>query len=197
VADVDAELVEALSRGDADGAEQLVERYGGRTYRLALQITGRTQDAEEAVEEGLRTAIGMIHTFTGASTFESWIVRSVASVAYRRLRRRGRGENEIRLADVVPAHDGDGHLKPMDDWSNRIDEEVRRPDLDGILSEAIDGLPADCRTALVLHDVEYTSNPEIAAILGVDGPGVARRVHIARLFVRKRLSEYFASAAAA
>ena len=64
----------------------------------------------------------------------------------------------------------------MDDWSNRIDEEVRRPDLDGILSEAIDGLPADCRTALVLHDVENTSNPEIAAILGLDGPGVARRV---------------------
>ena len=41
MADVDAELVEALRRGDADGAEQLVERYGGRTYRLALQITAR------------------------------------------------------------------------------------------------------------------------------------------------------------
>ena len=62
MADVDAELVEALRRGDADGAEPLVERYGGRIYRLALQITGRTQDAEEVlVEEGLRTAIGMIH----------------------------------------------------------------------------------------------------------------------------------------
>ena len=76
------------------------------------------------------------------------------------------------------------------------DEKEMKRDVDGILSEAIDGLPADCRTALVLHDVENTSNPEIAAILGVDVPGVGKRVHLARLFVRKRLTTYFESAAA-
>jgi len=48
VADVDAGLVEALRRGDADSASRLVERYGSRVYGLAMRITGATQDAEDA-----------------------------------------------------------------------------------------------------------------------------------------------------
>jgi RNA polymerase sigma-70 factor, ECF subfamily len=65
------------------------------------------------------------------------------------------------------------------------------------LKEAIDALPADYRTALILHDVEGVSDPHIAEILGVDASAVRSRVHRARLFVRKRLSEYFESATAA
>jgi len=46
--DVAAGVVEALRRGDPDAADQLVERYGDRVYRLAVRITGMSQDAEEA-----------------------------------------------------------------------------------------------------------------------------------------------------
>ena len=45
--DVDAGLVEALRRDDPGAAEQLVERYGERVYRLAVRITGTSDDAEE------------------------------------------------------------------------------------------------------------------------------------------------------
>jgi RNA polymerase sigma-70 factor, ECF subfamily len=198
VADADAELVEALRRNTTEGAERLVERYGDRAYRLALRITGTRQDAESAVEEGLRAVLGAIHTFTGASTFESWIVRSVASAAYQRARRCGPDVSDAALAEVVPPLDGDGrHFAPMGDWSNWIDEPRLARELYGVLTESLEALPADYRTALVLHDVEHASKPDIAAVLGVEGPGVSRRVHYARLFVRKRLSEYFESAAAA
>jgi RNA polymerase sigma-70 factor, ECF subfamily len=195
-ADVDAALVEALRRDDADGVKRLVERYGDRAYRLALRITGVKGEAEEAVEDALRTVVGTIHTFTGESTFESWIVRTVASAAYRMLRHHGQGMNEIALSDVVPVLDGDGrHFEPMDDWSNRIDEQaLRQGELGGILTEAIDALPADYRTVLVLHDVEGASKPDIAAILGIGMAAVTPRVHRARLFVRKWLSAYFESA---
>jgi RNA polymerase sigma-70 factor (ECF subfamily) len=196
VADVDAGLVEALRRDDADGVEQLVERYGDRTYRLALHITGVEEDAAEAAAAALRTVVGAIHTFTGESTFESWIVRTVASAAYQMLRRHGQYVNEIALVDVVPVLDGDGrHFEPMDDWSSRIDEQaLQQGELGDILTEAIDALPDDYRTALILHDVEGASKPDIAVILGVDVAAVTQRVHRARLFVRKRLSAYFESA---
>jgi RNA polymerase sigma-70 factor (ECF subfamily) len=198
VVDADAELVDALRRDAAEGAERLVEGYGDRAYRLALRITGTRQDAESAVEEALRAVLGAIHTFTGASTFESWIVRSVASAAYQRARRRGPDASAATLAEVVPPLDGDGrHIAPMDDWSNRIDEPRTARELCGVLTETLEALPADYRAALVLHDVEHASKADIAAVLGVDGPGVSRRVHYARLFVRKRLSDYFESAAAA
>ncbi|MEX2148376.1 MAG: sigma factor-like helix-turn-helix DNA-binding protein, partial [Candidatus Rokuibacteriota bacterium] len=48
----------------------------------------------------------------------------------------------------------------------------------------------DYRTALVLHDVEGLSNPDIAESLGISLPAVKSRVHRSRLFVRKRLADY-------
>jgi RNA polymerase sigma-70 factor (ECF subfamily) len=118
----------------------------------------------------------------------------VAHAAYQRLRDRQPGIKEIALADVAPALDRDGrHFAPMADWSKRIDQQALEGGLRGILTEAIDALPVDYRTALILHDVERASKPDIADILGVDVPGVTLRVHRARLFVRRRLAESFDS----
>jgi RNA polymerase sigma-70 factor, ECF subfamily len=195
VVDVDTGLVETLRRNDAGAVERLVERYGDRAYQLALRITGRKEDAEQAVEDALLTAVGSIHAFTGESTFESWIVRVVAGAAYQTLCHQRPDTSEIDLAEVVPLLDGDGrHFEPMDDWSSRIDDQTLQNELAGILSEATDALPPEYRTALVLHDVEGVSTADIAGVLGIDVAAVARRLHRARLFVRKRLSAYFESA---
>ena len=59
-----------------------------------------------------------------------------------------------------------------------------------MLERAIGGLPPDYRTALVMHDVEGLSNPDIAETLGISLPAVKSRVHRSRLWVRKQLSEY-------
>jgi RNA polymerase sigma-70 factor, ECF subfamily len=189
--DVDAELVEALRREEPEAAERLVERYGDRVYRLAMRITGLNEDAEEAAQDALWTAARKIHMFKGESAFGSWIYRITANAAYQKLRTRRQKSAEIALDDVLPALDGDGrHFEPMDDWSNRVDEQALQGELRGVLQRAIDGLPADYRTALVLHDVEGLSNPDIAEALGISLPAVKSRVHRSRLFVRKQLADY-------
>jgi len=96
---------------------------------------------------------------------------------------------------VLPSFGGDGrHFAPMDDWSSRVDERAVQSELRRVLTAAIDALPPDYRTALVLHDVEGVSNPEIAETLGISLPAVKSRVHHARLCVRKHLSSYLESA---
>jgi RNA polymerase sigma-70 factor, ECF subfamily len=193
--DVDAELVEGLRREEPEAAERLVERYGDRVYRLAMRITGLNEDAEEAAQDALWTAARKIHMFKGESAFGSWIYRITANAAYQKLRTRRQKSAEIALDDVLPALDGDGrHFEPMDDWSNRVDEQALQGELRGVLQQAIDGLPADYRTALVLHDVEGLSNPDIAEALGISLPAVKSRVHRSRLFVRKQLADYLKTA---
>jgi RNA polymerase sigma-70 factor (ECF subfamily) len=195
VADVDAGLVEALRRHDADGAGRLVERYGDRAYRLALCITGTKDDTEHALQEALQTVLDTIDTFTGESTFRAWIVRTVASTAYQTVRHRAQDVNEIAITDVVPVLDVEGrHFEAMEDWSSRIDEQALKGELGGSLIEAIEAQPAAHRIALILHDAEGVSKPDIAAILGVDVATVTLYVHRARLFLRKWVSAYFASA---
>jgi len=193
--DVDAGLVEALRREEPEAAEQLVDRFGDRVYRLAMRITGSNEDAEEAAQDALWTAARKIHMFKGESAFGSWIYRITANAAYQKLRARRQKAAEIAMDDVLPTLDGEGrHFEPIDDWSNRVDENALQGELRDILTSAIDKLPADYRTALVLHDIEGVSNPEIAETLGISLPAVKSRVHRSRLFVRKQLAEYLKTA---
>src|SRR2546428_13625297 len=78
----------------------------------------------------------------------------------------------------------------MDDWSNRVDEQALQGELRRVLTTAVDALPHDYRTALVLHDIEGLSNPDIAETLGISLPAVKSRGHRARLFGRRRPSGY-------
>jgi len=193
--DADADLVEALRREDPDAAERLVERYGDRVYRLAMRITGLKEDAEEAAQDALWTIARKVNMFKGESAFGSWIYRITANAAYQKLRTRRQKSAEIAMDDVMPALDGDGrHFEPMDDWSNRVDEKALQGELRRVLEHAIDGLPADYRTALVLHDIEGLSNPDIAEALNISLPAVKSRVHRSRLFVRKQLADYLKTA---
>ena len=193
--DADAELVEALRRQETDATERLVERFGDRVYRLTMRITGSKEDAEEAAQDALWTAARRIDSFKGESAFGSWLYRIAANSAYQKLRTRKQRSREIAMDEVLPSLDGDGrHFEPMDDWTNRVDERALQGELRHVLEEAIDALPADYRTALVLHDVEGLSNPDIAESLGISLPAVKSRVHRSRLFVRKRLSEYLGAA---
>ena len=193
--DADAALVEALRREDPEAPEQLVETYGDRVYRLALRITGSNEDAEEAAQDALWTAARKISTFKGESAFGSWLYRIAANAAYQKLRARKSKAHEIAIDDVLPTFDDDGrHFEPMADWSDRVDEQALQGELRRVLGDAIDRLPPDYRTALVLHDVEGLSNPDIAEALGISLPAVKSRVHRSRLFVRKSLAEYMKTA---
>jgi RNA polymerase sigma-70 factor, ECF subfamily len=193
--DVDAELLAALRREDENAAAMLVERYGDRVYRLGLRITGSPEDAEEVAQDALWTAARKIGTFKGESAFGSWLYRIAANAAYMKLRTRKAKGREVAFEDVIPSFDEDGvHFEPMDDWSPRVDEQALQNELRDVLQHAIDDLPPDYRTALVMHDVEGISNPDIAETLGISLPAVKSRVHRSRLFVRQKLSDYLQTA---
>jgi RNA polymerase sigma-70 factor (ECF subfamily) len=189
--DADATLVEALRRDEPDAVDHLVERYGDRVYRLARRITGSNEDAEETAQDALWTAARKIGTFKGESAFGSWLYRITANAAYMKLRTRKAKAREIALDDVLPVLDDDGrHFEPMDDWSARVDDHALNSELHDVLESAINALPPDYRTALVMHDIEGLSNPDIAETLGVSVPAVKSRIHRSRLFLRQRLAEY-------
>src|SRR5262245_11027744 len=191
--DVDADLVAALRQQAVDAAEQLVKRYGDEVYRLALRITGVSEDAEAAASNALWAAARWIAMFESGSIFRPWIHRIAAASAYQKLRERRPTAGEIAPDDVLPSLGADGHFGPMDDRSSLVDDGSGQDELHRVLNDALDALRADYRTALVLHDVESMSSHDIAATLGISPAEVKSRVHRSRLFVRKRLSEYLGS----
>ena len=188
--DRDRQLVEALRLREPTAAERLVAAYGDRAYRLATGITGSAQDAEEVVQDAFWSVVQRIDTFRGESAFSSWLYRIVANAAYQKLRGRRNRRRDVSLDEVLPFFDGHGpHGEPIPDWSASVDDPSLQAELRVALTSAINELPVDYRTALVLRDVEGLSHLEIAQALSLSVPNVKSRVHRARLFLRKRLEE--------
>ena len=189
--DPDAPLVAQLRRADTGAAEALVGAYGDRVYRLAIRITGNASDAEEVVQDALWAVSRKIDTFRGAAAFGSWVYRITANAAYQKLRGRRSRRHEVSWEDLGPSFDDNGqHAEVAVDWSRRLKDPAIEGELKEVLGRAIDELPADCRAAFLLHDVEGLSNPEIAQTLQVTLTAIKSRVHRARLFLRGRLAGY-------
>ena len=85
----------------------------------------------------------------------------------------------------------DGEYVPTSvDWSPALNDPARQSELRRVLTSAMNALPEDYRTAIVLRDVEGFSTIEVAQTLGLSVANVKTRVHRGRLFLRKRLVEY-------
>ncbi|MBI4011416.1 MAG: sigma-70 family RNA polymerase sigma factor [Candidatus Rokubacteria bacterium] len=187
----DERLRQALLAGTREAVEELVARFGPKTYRLALRITGKPEDAQEVAQDVMWTVVRKIDTFKGDSALGSWIYRITANTAYQKLRGR-KGREEVSWETLLPAFDSDGHFaEPVRDWTQAFEDPALQAEARARLREAIDSLPPDYRTAFVLHDMEGLPNPEIAELLGISLPAVKSRVHRSRLFLRHRLAEYF------
>jgi len=188
-ADRDEELVDALRLRAPTAAEQLIARYGDRAFRLAVRITGNSEDAEEVVQDAMLSVVRKIDSFRGDSAFGSWFYRIVSNAAYGR--RRPRAAVEIPLEEVFPAFDEHGrHASLFLDWSSRVDDPAIQKQLRAVLTAAIDELPAHYRAAIFLRDVEGLSTAEVADALGIPVPTAKTRAHRARLLLRKRLSTF-------
>src|SRR3989454_1620693 len=150
--DRDRELVEALRLHEPTAVERLVATYGDRAYRLASGITGNAQDAEEVVQDVFWTVVRKIDTFRGESAFGSWLYRIVANAAYQKVRGRLSRRGDLSLDDVLPFFDEQGrHVAAMVDWSARVEDHAVQTELRVALTSAIDNLPADYRTAVLLR----------------------------------------------
>jgi RNA polymerase sigma-70 factor (ECF subfamily) len=185
----DADLVEGLRRNDSEATEALIAAYGGRAYRLAISITGNRSDAEEVVQDAMWAIVRKIDTFRGDAAFGSWIYRVVANRAYEK-RRAQRPRSQERSLDEV-ADVLDGHGASAEDWSADVEDPGVQADLRRVLTAAMDTLPEQYRTVVVLRDIEGLSVKEVSEIIGITAGNVKSRTHRARLVLRDRLAHYF------
>ncbi len=195
VIDRDAELLEALRRRDATAAERLVSTFGDRAYRLAIGITGKQQDAEEAVQDAFWNVIRKIDTFRGDATLGSWIYRITANAAYQRRRSGSRRRNEISLDEILPSFHKDGHYAdPIVDWSTELDDPAVQTELRSVLTSVLEELPDHYRAVMILHDVEGLSMAEVADCLDITVATAKSRAHRARVLLRQRLGGFMSDA---
>jgi RNA polymerase sigma-70 factor (ECF subfamily) len=190
----DERLVHRLRRGDGDAFEELVRTHGGRLLAVARRILGNDEDAQDAVQEAFIKAFRSIDTFEERSQLHTWLHRIAVNAALMKLRsRRRRPEDPIE--DLLPTYAADGHqASESRDWSDAV---LERKETAGLVRAAIDRLPDQYRTVLVLRDIEEKDTAEVAVLLGTNSNVVKVRLHRARQALRTLLDEQFRAAAMA
>jgi RNA polymerase sigma-70 factor (ECF subfamily) len=187
-ADKDLPLVEQVKAGDHAAFTELVRRYEGKVYQLALRLTGNEMDAMDVIQDVFLSVYQKIHTFRGHAAFSSWLYRITANAAFAKLNQRKRAA-AISLDDVLPAVEEKSTDNPSE-FFQKPDLALFSQETRSALEEAINGLPDDFRTVVILRDVQDLSNQEVADILNLSIPAVKSRLHRARLALRRRLGEY-------
>jgi RNA polymerase sigma-70 factor (ECF subfamily) len=186
----EATLVAEARAGNAEAFTTLVHQYDRNIYRLALNITGHEQDAEDVLQEAFLKAYTHLDRFQGNSRFYTWLVRIAVNEALMKLRKR-RGDRTVSLDEPIATGDNDLMPREVEDWGDDPEQRYAKSELQGILNEAIESLEPQFRTVVVLRDVENLSTEETAEILNLSVPAVKSRLLRGRLKLRDRLNRYF------
>ncbi|UDY34357.1 RNA polymerase sigma factor [Dermatobacter hominis] len=179
----DDDLVAAARGGDGRALELLLRRHHDRIVAVCRQLCRDRSDAEDAAQEAMIAIVRRLDRFDGRSRFSTWAYRVATNSCLDELRRRRRRPVPI---------DGDHAPEPPAAGPGPAELAVRAGDR-AELAAALDRLPEDFRTPLVLRDVADLDYATIGEILDLP-PGTVRS-RIAR--GRARLAEALAQVAPA
>jgi len=161
----DAYLVRRTQEGYLDAYAELVDRYSGLAYRVALRVVGNHHDAEDVAQEALVGAWQQLPNFRAQSTFSTWLYRIVTHRALNRVQRQHPSNSLDVIGDVADACAGP---------AMRLERDLMKD----AVTDAIQALPPAQRITVVLHHLEGLSYAEVAAV--TDSSVAAVRSHLFR-----------------
>jgi RNA polymerase sigma-70 factor (ECF subfamily) len=166
----DRSLADRARNGDLDAFEELMHARIDAIYHLSFAIVGDEADARDSTQETFIAAWRRIRELRDPERFEAWLHRIAVNSARMTLRARGR-----RRVREIPS----GDVAAIAAASDRTAPARERSDAD-LLGAALDRLPLDQRTILVLHHLEGHGVTDLAAILDIPAGTVKSRLHTAR-----------------
>lgn len=186
VGDREATLVQRCAAGDERASEELVAEHQRTILQLATNLLGDREEALDLSQEVFLRVFRTIHRFRGQSSLRTWIYRIVINQARNRHRfwRRRHRDEQVSLDQHVAIH-GDV-LRGCGPTPDRV---LAQKELAERLRCALERLPFEQRTAIVLREVDGLSYEEIAYSLNLAVGTVKSRLTRARQALRADLRD--------
>ncbi|HYM81309.1 MAG TPA: sigma-70 family RNA polymerase sigma factor [Candidatus Limnocylindria bacterium] len=180
----DAGIVRRCLAGDEKAYRELVERYQGQVYRLALRMVRGAEDAQDLTQETFVRMFRALARYDPSRPFAAWLFTIATRLCIDHIRRR-----RVKLISLTRREPGSGEEQTLeledpgpgpDELTARAEEERRTGDL-------IASLPPHYRVVVVLRHQQDLSYEEIADVLHLPLGTVKARIHRARALLKERL----------
>ncbi len=179
----EAAVIERAAAGDRTAFTQLMDHYQSACYGLAWRLLGDADQAADATQDAFLHAYRAMRSYRGG-VLRSWLLRITANASYDILRRAQR-----RPASPLPDPEEGAPELPDPVAVNPV-VEATKSELYRHLEAALQVLPPDQRTAVVLCDVYGMDYNEVAAMTASALGTVKSRIHRGRLRLRELLAEH-------
>jgi RNA polymerase sigma-70 factor (ECF subfamily) len=185
----DSELVKKAQKGNTRAFEELIQRYEQKVYNIAYRMLGNPEEAKDAMQDSFLRSYRFINKFKGESTFYTWLYRITTNVCLTRLKQRQKKES-LTLSLDEPIADAEDTQREIPDFKYSPELLHERQAMQKALQSAINELPSEYRSVIVLRELQGLSNKEVSKALRLTVASVKSRLHRGRVFLRNRLSKY-------
>jgi RNA polymerase sigma-70 factor, ECF subfamily len=182
--DTDQQLVQRVQAGDKSAFNLLVLKYQHRVLKLVSRFVNDAAEAEDVAQEAFIKAYRALPSFRGDSAFYTWLYRIAINTAKNALvsNRRRPVDFDLDMQDPEQ-YERQARLRDADTPEGvMLTEEIRE-----VVEKAMEQLPEDLRTAIVLRELEGLSYEEIAEAMDCPVGTVRSRIFRAREAIDKKL----------
>jgi len=166
-----------------------VRQHERQIYRVAFRLAGSQEEAQDLVQDALLEAFRDFARFEPGSRFDRWIFRIMSNTQIDKVRRRGKLVFES-LDTPWGSEAGEAVAREIPDSAAGPEEQLLQNELEAPLQRALDALPPDFRTVVILSDIEGLTYEEISATLHCPIGTVRSRLSRARNQMRKLLGPH-------
>ncbi|MAF45510.1 MAG: hypothetical protein CL407_06265 [Acidimicrobiaceae bacterium] len=168
--------VAAAQDGDNRAFARLVDQTYSDVFLLAARLTRDHDDALDVVQEVYLRAYKGLIDYRGEARFTTWLHRITINCASTLLARRRRDLHDPIQRDVIDMSDEYHPERRVEE--SEISDDLRR---------ALEELPPNLRSVLVLSDVYDLSHQKIGKQLGISATAVKVRLHRSRKRIRQAI----------
>jgi RNA polymerase sigma factor (sigma-70 family) len=175
VLNIHEELIARCKAGDRDAHYRLYKLYSRAMYNVSFRITGREEDAEDALQEAFISAFRNLNSYRGDAAFGAWLKRIVVNKAINVLKR--------RKHELIPEDESWDVSEPEPIAEYKEGLSIER------VKKAIEQLPEGYRAVLSLYLIEGYDHEEIASILHISESTSKSQLNRAKSKLRELLTE--------
>jgi RNA polymerase sigma-70 factor (ECF subfamily) len=173
----DKELIDRVKNGEKAAYDLLVLKYQQRIVNLVSRFVRNQSDALDVTQEAFIKAYRALPNFRGESAFYTWLYRIAVNTAKNHLAVQSRrpSGNNYDISEIEQIEGADALKEQATPESLLLKDELQATVL-----KAIEDLPEDLKTAIMLREIEGLSYEEIAAVMECPIGTVRSRIFRAR-----------------